>query len=521
MVQHRNIQTNWQTKFFLILTFLNAFALLLLSNPTAEAEKMYWTHARGIDRAERDGGSLERLLSVTLSNPQCIAVDADGGKIYWTDSYTKKIQRANLDGTNVEDIVTTGLSYPIGIAVDAVGGKIYWTDIGKIQRANLDGTNVEDLVTGLIESRYIALDLPVPPIADFSADITSGYAPLTVQFTDASMLGTNPITSWSWDFDNDGTVDSYEQNPIHTYAKAGTYTVKLTVSDGTLSDDEIKTDFIEVKFPIGDVSGNSTVSAYDAALILKFVVGLIDEFPVASMIGASPENAIPRHYEVSVPSLGATQGQRIAVPVQINDIAGFIAGGVSLKYDATVLKAVGASLKLNGAYWQANTNLDGEVRVAFASVTAKTEFSHSKNRTLFVVEFDVLANTEGKISPLILEQVQLAESLSIKKVNGLVTVLPSEFRLHQNYPNPFNPETWIPYHLAADANVEVTIYNAQGHRIRTLTLSAQPAGSYLTMDRAAHWDGRSDTGELVSSGIHFYHLRADDFHATKKMIIKK
>ena len=134
---------------------------------------------------------------------------------------------------------------------------------------------------------------------------------------------------------------------------------------------------------------------------------------------------------------------------------------------------------------------------------------------------DVLADTEGKISPLILDRVQLAESLSIKKVDGLVTVLPSEFRLHQNYPNPFNPETWIPYDLAADASVEITIYNTQGHRIRTLTLGAQPAGLYLTIDKAAHWDGCSDTGELVSSGIYFYHLRAGDFHATKKMIIKK
>ena len=133
----------------------------------------------------------------------------------------------------------------------------------------------------------------------------------------------------------------------------------------------------------------------------------------------------------------------------------------------------------------------------------------------------MLANTEGKISPLILDYVQLTESLSIKKINGLVTVLPSEFRLHQNYPNPFNPETWIPYDLAADANVEITIYNTQGHQICTFMLGSQPAGSYLTKDKAAYWDGLSETGELVSSGIYFYHLKAGDFHATRKMTILK
>jgi len=257
-------------------------------------------------------------------------------------------------------------------------------------------------------------------------------------------------------------------------------------------------------------------------LILQFVVGVIDEFPAVSMMGSSPENDIPRHYEMSVPSLGATQGERIAVPIQIKEwgglsnLPGILAGAVSLKYDATVLKAVDASLELNGAYWQANTNLDGEVRLAFASSQLSQQ-----SLVLFVVEFDVLANAEGEISPLILDHVQLSESLSIKKVNGLVTVLPSEFRLHQNYPNPFNPETWIPYDLAADASIEITIYNAQGHRIRTLSLGTQPAGSYLTMDRTAHWDGRSNTGELASSGIYFYHLRAGTFHATRKMIIKK
>ena len=508
-------------------------ALKSLSGIAVDADggKIYWTDrvTDKIQRANLDGTNIEDIVTTGLSYPSGIAVDVDGGKIYWTDDGTNKIQRANLDGTNIEDIVT-GMRSPYGIAVDADGGKIYWTDFGtrKIQRANLDGTNIEDLVTGLVDPRYIALDLPVLPIiADFSADVTSGYAPLTVQFTDTSASGINPITSWSWDFDNDGIIDSDEQTPTHTYAKAGIYTVKLTVSDGTYSDDKINADYITVAFPIGDVSGDSTVSAYDAALILQFVVGLIDEFPVASMMGSSPENATPRHYEVSVPSLGVTQGQRIAVPIQINDATGFIAGGVSLKYDATVLKAVGASLELNGAYWQANTNLDGEVRVAFAktkfshSKDAKTGFLRSRSQTLFVVKFDVLANTEGKISPLILDRVQLSESLSIKKVNGLVTVLPSEFRLHQNYPNPFNPETWIPYDLATDASVEITIYNTQGHRIRTLMLGTQPAGSYLTMDRATHWDGRSDTGELVSSGIYFYHLRASDFHGTMRMIIIK
>ena len=69
-----------------------------------------------------------------------------------------------------------------------------------------------------------------PITADFTADITGGPAPLTVQFTDLS-TSTDPIISWDWDFDNDGTIDSHDQNPSWVYNDVGVYTVSLTVSD--------------------------------------------------------------------------------------------------------------------------------------------------------------------------------------------------------------------------------------------------------------------------------------------------
>jgi hypothetical protein len=103
----------------------------------------------------------------------------------------------------------------------------------------------------------------------------------------------------------------------------------------------------------------------------------------------------------------------------------------------------------------------------------------------------------------------------------IIPTIPKNFALRQNYPDPFNPETWIPYELAADASVEITIYNAGGQRVRTLRLGTQLAGLYLTKEKAAYWDGRSETGELVSSGLYFYHLQAGDFQATKKMLLLK
>ena len=100
-------------------------------------------------------------------------------------------------------------------------------------------------------------------------------------------------------------------------------------------------------------------------------------------------------------------------------------------------------------------------------------------------------------------------------------IAPMYTQLLQNYPNPFNPETWIPYQLASDADVSIIIYNPSGERIRTIPIGDQAAGSYLTKGRAAYWDGRNGRGELVSSGLYFYHLQASDFTDVKRMIILK
>ena len=90
-----------------------------------------------------------------------------------------------------------------------------------------------------------------------------------------------------------------------------------------------------------------------------------------------------------------------------------------------------------------------------------------------------------------------------------------------NYPNPFNPETWIPFELAEDAAVTVIIYDVQGKRIRQLQLGLVAAGRYMAADQAAYWDGKSETGEVVSSGTYFYQIEVGDYIETRKMVILK
>ena len=101
------------------------------------------------------------------------------------------------------------------------------------------------------------------------------------------------------------------------------------------------------------------------------------------------------------------------------------------------------------------------------------------------------------------------------------SLLPKETILLSNYPNPFNPETWIPYALAQDADVTLTIYDTNGEQIRRFDLGHQRAGHYTDRNRAVYFDGRNNAGEPVSSGVYFYHLSAGDYSATRKLVILK
>ena len=103
----------------------------------------------------------------------------------------------------------------------------------------------------------------------------------------------------------------------------------------------------------------------------------------------------------------------------------------------------------------------------------------------------------------------------------LVSLTPRKTVLLSNYPNPFNPETWIPYQLAEDAFVTLTIYDESGQVVRTLDVGHRIAAFYESQSKALYWDGTNEFGEVVSSGVYFYHLSAGDYSATRKMVILK
>jgi hypothetical protein len=93
---------------------------------------------------------------------------------------------------------------------------------------------------------------------------------------------------------------------------------------------------------------------------------------------------------------------------------------------------------------------------------------------------------------------------------------PSTYALGQNYPNPYNPVTQITYQLPQPGVVSLKIYNVQGQLVRTLVNEYKPAGTH-----SISWNGRSDLGMEVSSGIYLYRIQAGNFTETKRMILIK
>lgn len=104
--------------------------------------------------------------------------------------------------------------------------------------------------------------------------------------------------------------------------------------------------------------------------------------------------------------------------------------------------------------------------------------------------------------------------VGIEDTDELAIITSAE--LHQNYPNPFNPVTSIEFKLPKRMEVKLVIYDVLGRQVRKLLDGDQNPGGHKV-----YWNGTNDDGQFVGSGIYFYRLQAEDFTATRKMMLLK
>ena len=184
-------------------------------------------------------------------NPLGIAVDT-AGNVYVADRGNHRIQKFDSSGNFLTKWGTWGFEIgefrnPSGVAVDAAGN-VY----------------VADQTNGRIQ----VFEPRTSGSVSFTANTTSGPAPLTIRFTDQSA---GDPESWYWEF-GDGST-STGPNPVHIYRVPGTYTVNLTINTQTDPVTLSRPGYITVTPPRGDVTGDGIIDISDVAKVAYMVVG--------------------------------------------------------------------------------------------------------------------------------------------------------------------------------------------------------------------------------------------------------
>jgi PKD repeat protein len=222
------------------------YVMGLSVNPTDDTCWVADANANAVVHLGADGTELGRLTD--FDRPQSVAVDPADGSIWVTEqntsTQTAKISHLTSDGTVIWSEASFG-----PLALNRQDHTVWVSDaMGQVRHLAADGTELSrsgdvlgspglsvDPVDGSVWAGDYYADEVVHLVlglhADFRASPTSGAAPLSVQFTDASAGGP---TSWSWDFGDSAT--STQDSPSHQYATPGAYSVSLTVSSGANSD---------------------------------------------------------------------------------------------------------------------------------------------------------------------------------------------------------------------------------------------------------------------------------------------
>jgi len=104
----------------------------------------------------------------------------------------------------------------------------------------------------------------------------------------------------------------------------------------------------------------------------------------------------------------------------------------------------------------------------------------------------------------------------ITYINQSFDAIPLTFGLSQNYPNPFNPSTAIRFNIPQSEHIQIYIYNTLGQKVRILMNWTMAAGNHEII-----WDGRDDSGQVLSSGIYFLHFKAGDYVQNRRMLLMK
>ena len=389
-----------------------------------------------------------------------------------------------------------------------------------VYRLNLDLTQVQASQSG---GEWVKV-ASTTDIDDPNIQVESGL--ITLPANRYGIYGlAKPLTE-PWDVNGDGQVDIFD--------------LVLVVKYFAQTGDEIS----------GDVNSDGEVDIFDLVLVVKHFGEVYSTVATAPAI-ASFHQPIRLHLSAEVAKI-ENQGldQNICQITVEADIPESILKGyqLDLAYDPYQFGIIDVSSKgtistssdsLLPVYYPVqpkfglglvqniaavrmpNSQLDAlsertGTTLATISLRVKTELKQALD-SLSLQNLRIV-NSDGQLIPV---EIDPRIQLQVQEEN-----IPNQYTLEQNYPNPFNPETWLPYQLTEPASVALSIYDSKGQLVRQLQIGHQPAGTYISRDRAVYWDGKNELGESVASGIYYYQIQAESsssstWRKTRKMLLLK
>jgi Zn-dependent metalloprotease len=372
---------------------------------------------------------------------------------------------------------------------------VYLTSSSNYSAARTNSLKAAKDIFGMCSPEYIATgdawhavgvgakvtDCQVAPVCNFTSDKTTSCDGV-IKFTDKS---SSSPTSWAWDF-GDGQ-SSTTQNPTHTYAANGTYTVKLTATNAFGNDEEVKTSFIKVEklaAPANTTAERCGAGKVDLEVVIPGGTGDADWF--TSQTGGTSVYTGTKYaadvttstvYYVELSSNGC-KSDRATVTVTVNDPV----DKPTISESNMILSV--PSVTGHTYQWYLNGNLlNGETKPTLS-------LSGNGNYTVQV--------SNGKCGS-ISEPFSFTLGVNSSDLDNAVHI----------YPNPANEALFIQAPVLATKEVNIQIYSVIGKLLYSEIYSNNGQPHQVNLSA------------IPAEGIYFLKLQSGNEQVTKKITLSK
>jgi hypothetical protein len=271
----------------------------------------------------------------------------------------------------------------------------------------------------------------------------------------------------------------------------------------------------------GDVTLDESLSALDAAIILQFTVGIVDDLPYDSDMNLAAGG------DVMISGGSVSPGDVFQMPILLDGGDNVRSYELEFSYDPEVLvyQSLNWDESVSGMTILDNQE-DGIIRVGAAGLGE----IESGSVVLGYVEFELVDTFDEYETTVTMSRSRLNEKAMVIDgstaiyTNALLVIdewghggVPEVYALQQNFPNPFNPVTQIRYQLPEESIVTIQIYDIMGRVVRSLVSGQKELTGYHQVS----WDGTNNHGDGVSAGMYLYVIQAGKFRNTRKMVFMK